>query len=71
MFGLYHHNTQYDGEPIGIFAAERGHLSILKKNANSMLVVLVGLAAYYAWARTKHFGCHSVILSVCYPGMPL
>ena len=25
----------------------------------------------YAWARTKHFVCHSVILSVCYPGMPL
>ena len=22
---------------------------------------IIGLAAYYAWARTKHFGCHSVI----------
>ena len=26
---------------------------------------IIGLAAFYAWARTKHFGCHSVILSVC------
>ena len=25
----------------------------------------------YVWARAKHFCCHSVILSVCYPGMPL
>ena len=25
----------------------------------------------YAWARAKHFGCHSVILSVCYPEMTL
>ena len=29
---------------------------------------LFGLAAYYAWARTKHFGCHSVCLSFCHHG---
>ena len=23
--------------------------------------IIIGLAAFYAWARTKHFGCHSVI----------
>ena len=34
-------------------------------------VVLIGLAACNAWARTKHFGCPSVIPSVCYPGIPL
>ena len=33
--------------------------------------VIVGLATFYAWARAKHFGFLSVILSVCYPGMPL
>ena len=29
------------------------------------LIALVGLAAFYAWVRAKHFGCHSlfVILS--------
>ena len=32
---------------------------------------IIGLAACNAWARAKHFGCHSVIHSVCYPGMPL
>ena len=32
---------------------------------------VIGLAACNAWARTKHFGCPSVIPSVCYPGMPL
>ena len=26
---------------------------------------LIGLAAFYAWVRAKHFGCHSVVLSVC------
>ena len=31
----------------------------------SSMFTFVGLAAFYAWARTKHFGCHSVILSVC------
>ena len=34
-------------------------------------LLVVGLAACNAWARAKHFGCHSVIHSVCYPGMPL
>ena len=33
--------------------------------------LVIGLAACNAWARAKHFGCHSVIPSVCYPGMPL
>ena len=33
---------------------------------NSIFVIhVIGLAAFYAWARAKHFGCHSVILSVC------
>ena len=27
---------------------------------------VIGLAAYYAWARAKHFGCHSVCLSFCH-----
>ena len=26
----------------------------------------IGLAAFYAWARAKHFGCHSVCLSFCH-----
>ena len=26
-------------------------------------VQIIGLATYYAWARAKHFGCHSVCLS--------
>ena len=25
--------------------------------------LLIGLAAFYAWARAKYFGCHSVITS--------
>ena len=33
--------------------------------------ILIGLATCNAWARTKHFGCPSVISSVCYPGIPL
>ena len=37
-----------------------------------MLIIIIHWSRrIYAWARTKHFGCHSVILSVCYPGMPL
>ena len=32
---------------------------------------IIGLATCNAWARAKHFGCPSVISSVCYPGMPL
>ena len=27
---------------------------------------VIGLAAFYAWARAKHFGCHSVCLSFCH-----
>ena len=23
-----------------------------------VIVTVIGLAAFYAWARTKHFGCH-------------
>ena len=34
-------------------------------------LTIFGLAACNAWARAKHFGCHSVIHSVCYPEMPL
>ena len=30
---------------------------------------VIGLAACNAWARAKHFGCPSVIPSVCYPGI--
>ena len=29
---------------------------------------LIGLVAYYAWVRTKHFGCHSVCQSDCHNG---
>ena len=36
-----------------------------------LVLKIIGLAACNAWARAKHFGCHSVIHSVCYPGMPL
>ena len=35
------------------------------------ILFVIGLAACNAWARTKHFGCPSVIPSVCYPGIPL
>ena len=44
-------------------ASYGGHIDVLR--------LLIGLAACNAWARTKHFGCPSVIPSVCYPGMPL
>ena len=28
------------------------------------MLAFIGLTAFYAWARAKHFGCHSVCLSI-------
>ena len=33
-------------------------------SVNLLQINIIGLAAFYAWARAKHFGCHSVCLSV-------
>ena len=47
----------------------------LKKNLKAIdkwgKIDNIGFTAYYLWVRAKHFGCHSVICIVCYPGMPL
>ena len=37
-------------------------------NPSLILIAFIGLAAFYAWARAKHFGCHSVCHSVCHNG---
>ena len=37
-------------------------------HANLLLLVSPHV---YAWARVRHFGCHSVILSVCHHGNSL
>ena len=34
-----------------------------------LFLCMIGLATYYTWVRAKHFGCPSVIPSVCYPGI--
>ena len=35
----------------------------------SFYFLIIGLAAYYAWVRAKHFGCHSVCQCVCHNGI--
>ena len=43
-----------------------GHVIVTMKMCG--LASVIGLAAFYAWARAKHFGCHSVCLSFCHHG---
>ena len=44
--------------PMGIHGSEN------QINAAQYIIIRIGLAAFYAWVRAKHFGCHSVCHSV-------
>ena len=44
--------------PMGIHGSEN------QINAAQYIIICIGLAAFYAWERAKHFGCHSVILGL-------
>ena len=47
------------------------YVGIKKVQGQSLTEFIIGLAAFYAWARAKHFGCHSVCLSFCHNGKSL
>ena len=40
---------------------EKYHVMAKKADLNKQMKINIGLTAYNAWARAKHFVCHSVI----------
>ena len=51
------------------FSAYKSHLTFASSILFLLFLCMIGLATYYTWVKAKHFGCPSVIPSVCYPGI--